>query len=330
MCRYHMRDAVFMNNCRKIFIKFGIYVIIFGIAVLIALLPYVINNKKHVTRHQRYAMDIKYILFWKQVRRNKKNFFNKDEIYLQGQKLFIEQNCPHINCYITYNKSLLRSEKNFDAIVFNIHDIKKRRAYKMERSRHQKYIFKSFEPARDHPICNPALDNFFNWTWTYRLDSDIPHPFINIINTKNTVIGPRTGIKWSEDILNTDNKFINKIKRKTKAVAWFIPNCKLKNKHHKFTMDLTNELSRFNYSLDTFGPCGQKKCKKTDSCYKEIENNYYFQLVLEDSVTQDYVTEIVANAMLRVNVPIVLGSNFSRYFSFVPCHRKFNQVSKFT
>lgn len=319
MSKYRVGDVRFINKCKRIYLKLGIYIILLGVAVLVALLPNVITNTKHVAHSQmRYATDLKYILFWKHAKKNKKNFFNKDEIYAQGQKAFIKQDCPYINCYITYNKSLLQNERNFDAIVFNVHDVKKVKVHHLdfERSSHQRYIFKSFESSQKHPICNPSLDNFFNWTWTYKLDSDIPQPFINIIDLESTRVGPSVNIKWIKDMQSSD-KFKDQIKQKTKAVAWFISNCKLKNKHLDFVKDLKNELKDYNHTLDTYGPCGQYKCGQNelsvDSCHKQIEKDYYFQLVLEDSVTQDYVTDILATAMAHLSVPIILGKNFSRY-----------------
>lgn len=223
MSKYLRGDVMYINSYRKVFTKLGIYIILLGIVVLMTLLPKVINSKKDVAqRPVRYETDLIYILFWEQAKRNKKNFFNKDMIYAEGQKLFITQECPHINCFITYNKSLFQTEENFDAIVFNIHNIQKLNieSINKRRSTNQKYIFKSLEPAQLYPICDPLFENFFNLTWSYKLNSDVPCPFINIFNSQNKWIGPSIQTNWST--IKSTNKFKDKIKRKTKAVAWFI------------------------------------------------------------------------------------------------------------
>lgn len=308
---------ILASNCKRVLIKIGFLLIFLSIGILIALVPNMVTNSDNVKlKSDKFKTDLKYILFWKQPKRNKKNFYNKDIEYSRGQTQFINQNCPHINCYITYNKSLLGSEENFDAIVFNIHDVKKltNRYLNLRRKDNQLYIFKSHEASEHHPVCNPIFDDFFNWTWTYKLNSDLPHPFINVHTSKNHVVGPKTTIEWIKEMKHA-KIYKSKITGKTKAVAWLVTNCKLKHMHQGFVNDLRDELKAYNHTIDTFGPCSDKKCPKggISKCFNMIDKDYYFNLVLEESFTEDFVTERMVKGMTLLSVPIVSGmTNFSR------------------
>ncbi|XP_045521219.1 alpha-(1,3)-fucosyltransferase C-like, partial [Pieris brassicae] len=235
-------------------------------------------------------------------------------------KLFIKQKCPHINCYISYDKNLLKDDhRNFDAVVFKVRDIMKlmEKNIKITRSPNQIYVFNSLEPSDMHPVCNPIFDNFFNWTWTYKLNSEISHPFFNIYDINNEIVGPKLFINWTRQMDHTD-KYKSRMRKKTKAVAWIVTECKLKVKHQEFINEFKNELKGYNYTLDIYGPCGDKKCPKrsTKNCYDIIEQHYFFQMVLEETFAEDYITERMVRAMTHISIPIVLGG--SHYNRFLP------------
>ncbi|KPJ13475.1 Alpha-(1,3)-fucosyltransferase C [Papilio machaon] len=81
-------------------------------------------------------------------------------------------------------------------------------------------------------------------------------------------------------------------------------------------MDLVEELGGYNYTVDIFGHCGARKCPNNDTlnCYKIIERDYYFNLVLEDSVAIDHITERMALAMMHYSIPLVKGGKeYERY-----------------
>ncbi|KPI98208.1 Alpha-(1,3)-fucosyltransferase C [Papilio xuthus] len=81
-------------------------------------------------------------------------------------------------------------------------------------------------------------------------------------------------------------------------------------------MDLVEELGGYNLTVDIFGHCGATKCPNNDTlnCYKIIERDYYFNLVLEDSVAIDHITERMALAMMHYSIPLVKGGKeYERY-----------------
>ncbi|XP_060806470.1 alpha-(1,3)-fucosyltransferase C-like [Amyelois transitella] len=319
MYTYHIKEMMYVITCKKSLIKIGLYSLLFALALLITLLPQIILDKGQTMQVKRFPTDLKYVLFWYPSENKRKVLYDYNHTeFPTGQKAFIEQKCPHISCYIAYNKSYLDDdERNFDAVVFNAQDISKMSLHNisLERSPHQKYIFRSQEPAERHPICHRIFEDFFNLTWTYKLNSDIPQPFINVYDINNKLVGPSTQVDWIEKMNHTEN-FKSKIEGKEKAIAWIVTKCKAKNTYSDFIKGLRNELKGYNYTLDIYGPCGDIKCPKQSiySCYKLVEKKYFFQLVLEDAMCEDYVTEKVVKSLMHFTIPVVFGSaNYTRF-----------------
>uniref|UniRef100_A0A2A4J0X4 Fucosyltransferase n=1 Tax=Heliothis virescens TaxID=7102 RepID=A0A2A4J0X4_HELVI len=234
--------------------------------------------------------------------------------------MFINQKCPHINCYITYDQNTLTNVEDFDAVVFEINDVIKLDVnfLNLTRSPEQLYIFRSSETPEKHPVCQYDLDDFFNWTWTYKLSSDIPQPFLNVYYTNHTIVGPVSHMSWQLNKLKKVSRITSKIMRKRKAVAWVLTKCKLKTKHQDFIMEFKSEMKGYNYTLDIYGPCGRRKCPGGSAlkCYKMLEKEYFFVVVLEEYLTEDYVTEVMVSAMSHLAIPIVMGP--SDYSNFLP------------
>ncbi|PZC77936.1 hypothetical protein B5X24_HaOG202743 [Helicoverpa armigera] len=323
MYTYHIKDMMFVGTCKKNHLKVALCIVFGIIALVVLIIPHVMTTHKYIhhRRLTRYATDLKYILFWSKSKHQRSRLaLNKPSEFLPGQKMFINQKCPHINCYITYNKDTLNNAEDFDAIVFEIDDIIKVDVnfINLTRSPEQLYIFRSSETPEKHPLCHHDLDDFFNWTWTYKLSSDIPQPFLNIHYTNHSIIGPVTKMNWQTKKLKRSSSIASKIRHKKKAVAWVLTKCKLKTKHQDFIKEFKNEIRGYNYTLDIYGPCGKKKCPGGSAikCYKMLEREYYFVIVLEEYLTEDYVTEVMVSAMSHLVIPIVLGP--SDYSNFLP------------
>ncbi|XP_059060998.1 alpha-(1,3)-fucosyltransferase C-like [Achroia grisella] len=321
MYTYYIKDMIFVATCRMTLIRIIFCASVFLVAIIISLIPAIVNiNHQQLERSVRYPTDIKYILFWSPPKDKKRMYFLKEGTeFNSGQSSFIQQKCPFINCYVTYNRSFLTDLNNFDAVVFNVKDLSKIRIEDLTvaRSPHQKYIFRSQESSENYPVCNSMYDNFFNLTWTYKLNSDIPQPFINIYDASNKLIGPKKNIHWITKMNHTD-KFKNKITNKNKAVSWIVTKCNSKSKHQDFVREFRSELEGYNHTIDTFGPCTENKCPdgKIHTCHKLIEKHYFFQLILENSFAEDYVTEKIVKSLMHFTIPIVLGG--ADYTRFLP------------
>ena len=99
-----------------------------------------------------------------------------------GPDVFKKSGCPTWQCelYDRYRLTANISEEEYDAIIF--HDPTwpdKTNSVPVKRSYHQRYIFYTRESPGFHRDVTGYnhLKGFFNWTMTYRWDSDIVFPY---------------------------------------------------------------------------------------------------------------------------------------------------------
>lgn len=299
------------RTCRKFVLKLAFYASMISLSIMVASIPHIIRtrSKPHLVSHRvRYPSDLKYVLLWKAIATK-----TADE----GQSMFVSNQCEYINCYLSFDKNLLRNDhSNFDAIVFNARDLRNSNAaLSMRRSPHQKYIFRSLEIPRRHPMCDPSFDDFFNLTWTYKLNSNIPSPFFYIYNATKQHIGPKINMHWIENMTRISEALENSLKHKKKAVAWVVPSCNNKQAGDNFVNQLRKELSGYNLTVDDYGACSKRNCpeQKRWKCYKMIEKEYYFSIVVENHMAEDYVTAEVLKTITHNTIPLVYGgANYSK------------------
>ena len=110
------------------------------------------------------------------------------------------------------------------------------------RSLEQRYIYFLLEsPAHDH-LDYTRFSGFFNWTMTYRRDSDVFAPYGNFRQlSKPTSVA----------------HIVEKMRAlpKSKLVAWVVSNCVTASKREEYV----NELKK-HVPVDVFGKCGTKNC----------------------------------------------------------------------
>lgn len=254
---------------------------------------------------------LKFILLW--TRADFAPFY----YYGNGQTAFIKNNCSHFNCFVTDNRNFFDSGiTKFDAVVFNGRNLNSLDLPK-ERSPRQKYIYMMSESAEYYPVCDHYFNNFFNWTATYRLDSDIPITYMVIRNKKGEIVGPQLKMKWiSLDSQNVsqEESFYRKIQLKTKLAAWFVSKCYTHSGRKIVVNRLQKALNSYGVHIDIYGACGTLYCQKNNSvCDDILRKEYFFYLAFENSVQVDYVTEKVLRPMQNDVVPIVYGgADYSR------------------
>ncbi|CAH2106209.1 unnamed protein product [Euphydryas editha] len=242
----------------------------------------------------------------------------------EGRQGFIDRNCSFTNCFVTSNRLYLGDYTKFDVIAFagpEVRLMNKQGFYDQlpkRRSPHQKYAFASIESADNYPMCSDSFDGFFNWTWTYRLDSEAKWGYIAIRDSKNNLIGPKKDMNWIklEDMKPVSDDLKNKLRGKTKAAAWFVSNCYSRSEREAFAWNLKIQLASYDLKVDVYGECGSMKCprNKEDECNKMIEKDYYFYLSFENSFAEDYVTEKLLHPLKNYAVPIVYGgANYTRF-----------------
>ncbi|KAK3602968.1 hypothetical protein CHS0354_016777 [Potamilus streckersoni] len=201
-------------------------------------------------------------------------WYNKPVWYGHNEE-FCNKNmyrCFQSNCIVTYNRSLL---KESDAILFagNIASFPRNVPLTpSERNPNQVWIFFDVEPAFRYFNLNFKRKEWrssFNWTMTYRLDSDIPHPYGVLLTNDNPP--------------ERDYRAIFRAKKK--FAAWIVSHCNAVSKRDDFV-----RLLQIYVPVDIFGHCGTKKCPKKN-CRENVGKEYKFYLSFENSLCKDYITE---------------------------------------
>ena len=215
---------------------------------------------------------------------------NTDKLYGVGRRTFsgcFEKNCKMIP---------VTSEETADVFIFHSRDPPK---LPPKRLPEHKYIFLSQE-AEVYENPRPII---YNLTMTYRLDSDIPIPYIAFKKKEN----PRT---------HTNGSNFNFAGGKTKKVAWVVSNCKTQSGRERYV----NELKKY-IDVDIYGKCGPLNCDS--QCFSMINTSYKFYLAFENSICEDYITEKLHRTMhMGGIIPVVLGG--ANYSKLLPPHSVIN------
>ena len=252
--------------------------------------------------------------------------------------LFDWGKCEYSNCKIIFRDLLPRDgvlKLKTDAILFqgnNLYPVHVER-----RDVNQVFVFVAYEPpAYMHSdlYSSPAWDSIFNWTMTYRLDSDIPYRYGELVHNAlnrsniNPIVLRTAKTPWgfgrSEyNKVNYTKIFIEK----RKMSAWVLSHCNTSSRREAYVEKLRQYID-----VETYGDCfGGKDCSHINQskCFDSIEKDYKFYLAFENSFCQDYVTEKAYNWTLRKIVPVVRGPpGYHRHLppgSFINTH-DFNTV----
>ena len=281
------------------------------------------NSEDQIHRNQRSNEDnlasFKKILFWN-------TYFSSREFELKlGHTTFQDVGCRITNCLLTDDRNLLNTS---DAVIFHANDFNERDLPDPRHRRpNQRFIFYNYETmvtASDMPMFTQTK-NFYNWTMTYRRDSDI-HDVrtYGALRRRSDARIPPTGmpIRLSPEVLPPDpaammmssldskspkQRFLAK---KTKMVAWFVSHCHTDSAREKYFQWVGQHVP-----IDTFGACGTLTCvpSRSEKCNKLLDS-YKFYVAAENAICPDYVTEKFYRAMASDIVPIVYGgADYSAY-----------------
>ncbi|XP_065302148.2 alpha-(1,3)-fucosyltransferase C-like [Dermacentor albipictus] len=199
-------------------------------------------------------------------------------------------------CYVTYNRQQLHRS---DAVVMYIQKIggspfpPGRRAF-------QKWVFWTMESPKDSIQDRlKKVNTAFNWTMTYRRDSDITNAFGRVV-------------RRSESLPSSLHvgKLEKRWRSKSRMVAWFPTSCD--GAAAKYVEELKKHVF-----VDVYGECGNMSCRTTsygddEECYEMLANKYFFVLVFERDLCVDYVTMPLYRFLRYKVVPVVKGAaNYS-------------------
>ncbi|XP_045450188.1 alpha-(1,3)-fucosyltransferase C-like [Melitaea cinxia] len=234
-----------------------------------------------------------------------------------GSSAFEMNNCKFRNCFVTDNRFYFSNLSQFDAIAFNGRDVAKLNPTTLPigRTSKQKFVFGAMESSDNYPVCGEHYDGFFNWTWTYKVDSDFRWGYITAYDLNGIAVAPAIDVKWETEMNPISEELKVKLSSKTKAAAWFVSHCNTKSERELFVEKVQKELHQFRLTVDVYGSCGTLSCPRShaDACFKKVESDYYFYFSFENSFAEDYVTEKLTTALLNYAVPVVYGTaNYSR------------------
>lgn len=149
-----------------------------------------------------------------------------------------------------------------------------------------------------------AWNSVFNWTWSYRRDSDIWEPR-----------GVLTYDDQNDNIVKTTSYFreVAKSKSRSKPVAWFVSTCHVNSQRELYVQELQKHIR-----VDVYGTCGNMTCQKSFACLEMLSRKYYFYLSFESALCEDFITEKFFHMFFKGIhiVPVVMGG--ADYKSFFP------------
>lgn len=197
-------------------------------------------------------------------------------------------------CRITYNRSELLIS---DAVLFHgrdLPDVLHMRNIVKKKPSKQRWIYFMHESPK-FTYYDPALYNgFFNWTMSYRKDSEFFVPYRTYTRLEPDEIAFRQTV-------NT-----NYADGKDKLVVWIVSHC------GGLREELVRKLTKY-IKVDVFGSCS-RRFNQTETCRRSSPacclklQRYKFIIAFENSFCIDYVTEKYWYTPFGHNiVPVVMG-----------------------
>lgn len=188
-------------------------------------------------------------------------------------KINLSKKCKISNCLITYARNLT-SIAYYDAIIFNAANINLNDLPRI-RGVYQRYIFYSLAAPYEVKLPELLSKNFFNWTMTYRSDSDIHYPY-----------------KYIRKINNTSKNILRNVT--TKKILATYSSYVINKRHLKFIQQLRKyiPINVFNeFSIDG----------------DIIAEKYKFFFVFEKYDCQEYITDTLYKYLNLNIIPVVFG-----------------------
>ena len=232
----------------------------------------------------------KKILLWNSPHRREAAAFGT------GPQAFIDAKCPVFDCDLVANSSEFWSSTNyseiatFDAIVINVHELRLSSLLPQNYRRPERQRLVFFTQESPLTMASIGLDvrklgGIFNWTMTYRMDSDIQLLYGRVTNrslTDNNV----------DNVNSTAGEGIHHSRNKTGKVVWMASHCGTFSKREEYVAELAKYIQ-----VDVFGGCGNFSCRRLaqsisdPECYVQLASKYKFYLSFENSICKHYVTE---------------------------------------
>jgi alpha-1,3-fucosyltransferase len=307
------------------------------------------NNNSNNTKKERI---IKYILYYN-------SYWGKDDFQFGiGRKPFVDYQCPETRCFAQPatipTQHRVANNSQYDAVLISAHaqDFhfgERLKDIKSWRKPHQRFVFVNME-SQAYNIQNlEAMRSFFNWTMTFKWNSDIPRPYgwfqpNESVSESSSAAAPhfasRPPTEWKpyneQEFLSTtlanhrDDERFHALARRPGKVAWIVSHCATESLREEYVSKLRQYIP-----VDQFGTCGpttrgggptstcdiKYSITEPDNCTRYVEQNYKFYLAFENQLCNDYVTEKFFRRMENMIV-ITLGQ--ANYTAIAPPHSSLN------
>ena len=173
------------------------------------------------------------------------------------------------------------------------------------------------------------IDNYFNWTMTFKRNSDFYLPYGRLFQIKPH---PPPGSPELDQLIQEfgeKNKHFAHNRTKEATAAWFVSHCATQARREKFVKEMQKHME-----IQVFGKCAnhyhnkdhRKLCSRAneDDCYKMLEQNFKFYLSFENSICKDYITEKFFNILKYDVIPVTFnGVDMDHY---TPPHSAINAL----
>lgn len=219
-------------------------------------------------------------------------------------------NCTVNRCILSYQSKDLDIA---DAVVFHLHLTRSALELPTRTRWNQRWIFLTDEsPMHTFLYGNQQLfkyNGLFNWSMTYRMNSDVPVPYGRTIST-SFIHSPE--INFSKDVIK---------KLKTKLVTVMGSNCAGTNGRWKYIKELK---LIFSNDLDIYGKClngNTTACPGHFDRDCSVLNAYKFYLAFENSNCKEYITEKVFwHGYHKLAIPVIMGASKKDCEKLLPPH----------
>nr|XP_045002023.1 alpha-(1,3)-fucosyltransferase 4 [Jaculus jaculus] len=163
----------------------------------------------------------------------------------------------------------------------------------------QRWVWMNFESPSHSPGLRGLASNLFNWTLSYRADSDVFVPYGFLYPRSHPGDQPPGPMP--------------PLARKRGLVAWVVSHWDERQARVRYYHQLSRHVS-----VDVFGRAGPGRPVPSSGLLHTVAR-YKFYLAFENSQHLDYITEkLWRNALLAGAVPVVLGPDRANYERFVP------------
>ncbi|KAL4221919.1 hypothetical protein ACF0H5_017971 [Mactra antiquata] len=235
------------------------------------------------------------------------------------------------NCVISHQNKCSETPVDADIVVFQGNHMPKDLPRRSNSD--QVFVYANIESPQYLQavnLQNPRLFEFFNWTMSYRFDSDVPYLYGSVIPKSLSTVKLHTQSEKSgkvinyRDFLNLTTQWPNNhsgikgkdydaiFDQKSKSSVWFVSHCSTASKREKYVLKMQSVTQ-----VDIFGKCSIQEniCPKNKkNCTEHIDHTYKFVFAFENSLCVDYITEKVFNRYNLDMITVVQGAhNYSRY-----------------